>query len=59
MSTAEVNEQKTRILLSEMAASVFKRVFSVGSAGNISVRLADGYLMVVQAGSGFPARWRL
>jgi 3-dehydro-4-phosphotetronate decarboxylase len=39
------NEHDTRILLSELAASLFARGFSVGSAGNISVRLADGYLM--------------
>ena len=35
-----------RALLVELAASLFARGFSVGSAGNISVRLADGgYLM--------------
>src|ERR1700739_1078426 len=39
------NAHDTRILLSELAASLFARGFSVGSAGNISVRLADGYLM--------------
>jgi ribulose-5-phosphate 4-epimerase/fuculose-1-phosphate aldolase len=33
------------VLLSELAASLFARGFSVGSAGNISVRLPDGYLM--------------
>lgn len=32
-------------LLVELGASLFARGFSVGSAGNISVRLADGYLM--------------
>jgi ribulose-5-phosphate 4-epimerase/fuculose-1-phosphate aldolase len=32
-------------LLVELGASLFARGFSVGSAGNISVRLADGYLI--------------
>src|SRR5277367_1364137 len=45
MPTADTNEGHTRILLSELAASLFARGFSVGSAGNISVRLPDGYLM--------------
>ena len=40
-----MTENDTRVLLSELAASLFARGFSVGSAGNISVRLADGYLM--------------
>jgi ribulose-5-phosphate 4-epimerase/fuculose-1-phosphate aldolase len=40
-----MTEDETRVLLSELAASLFARGFSVGSAGNISVRLADGYLM--------------
>ncbi len=40
-----MNEHDTRVLLSELAASLFARGFSVGSAGNISVRLPDGYLM--------------
>src|ERR1700712_5506204 len=40
-----MSERDTRILLSELAASLFARGFSVGSAGNISVRLPDGYLM--------------
>lgn len=40
-----MNESDTRILLCELAASLFARGFSVGSAGNISVRLPDGYLM--------------
>ena len=40
-----MTEQETRVLLCELAASLFARGFSVGSAGNISVRLADGYLM--------------
>src|SRR6201996_6912945 len=45
MSADPMTEQETRILLSELAASLFARGFSVGSAGNISVRLHDGYLM--------------
>jgi ribulose-5-phosphate 4-epimerase/fuculose-1-phosphate aldolase len=40
-----MTEHETRILLSELASGLFARGFSVGSAGNISVRLADGYLM--------------
>ncbi len=40
-----MNEHDTRILMVELAASLFARGFSVGSAGNISVRLPDGYLM--------------
>ena len=40
-----MNEQDIRLLLAELAASLFARGYSVGSAGNISVRLADGYLM--------------
>ncbi|HEX4369382.1 MAG TPA: aldolase [Rhodopila sp.] len=40
-----MTEHDTRILLSELGASLFTRGFSVGSAGNISVRLPDGYLM--------------
>ena len=40
-----MNEAETRRLLVELAASLFARGFSVGSAGNISVRLEDGYLI--------------
>ena len=40
-----MTEGALRILLCELAASLFARGFSVGSAGNISARLADGYLM--------------
>jgi len=40
-----MNERDTRILLCDLASSLFDRGFSVGSAGNISVRLPDGYLM--------------
>ena len=38
-------EQSARLLLAELGKSLFHRGYSVGSAGNISVRLADGYLM--------------
>ena len=40
-----MDEQATRLLLAELAASLFARGFSVGSAGNISVRLPDGFLI--------------
>lgn len=40
-----MNETEMRGLLVTLAASLFDRGYSVGSAGNISVRLADGYLM--------------
>jgi len=40
-----VTEAETRDQLVEFAASLFVRGYSVGSAGNISVRLSDGYLM--------------
>jgi 3-dehydro-4-phosphotetronate decarboxylase len=40
-----MTEDQTRNLLVELAASLFARGFSVGSAGNISVRLPDGYLI--------------
>jgi ribulose-5-phosphate 4-epimerase/fuculose-1-phosphate aldolase len=44
-----MNEPDTRQLLVELAASLFARGFSVGSAGNISVKLpresGDGYLI--------------
>jgi ribulose-5-phosphate 4-epimerase/fuculose-1-phosphate aldolase len=40
-----MHEQDIRVLLVELAASLFARGFSVGSAGNVSVRLPDGYLM--------------
>lgn len=40
MSEAALREQ-----LAMLGASLFQRGFSVGSAGNISVRLPDGYLM--------------
>ena len=40
-----MTEAATRDLLVSLAASLFARGFSVGSAGNISVRLEDGYLI--------------
>ena len=40
-----MDEQDTRTLLADLGRSLFARGFSVGSAGNISVRLDDGYLM--------------
>ncbi len=38
-------ESELRNLLATLGASLFARGFSVGSAGNISVRLPDGFLM--------------
>ena len=40
-----MNEAALRSELVERAASLFARGFSVGSAGNISAKLPDGYLM--------------
>jgi len=40
-----MDEQAQREALVALGASLFQRGFSVGSAGNISVRLPDGYLM--------------
>lgn len=40
-----MTETALRELLCALAASLFARGFSVGSAGNISARLPDGYLM--------------
>lgn len=40
-----MNEGELRGLLVTLAASLFARGYSVGSAGNISARLPDGYLM--------------
>ena len=40
-----MTEADTRTLLVTLAASLFARGYSVGSAGNISVRLLDGYLI--------------
>lgn len=40
-----MSEDAARAQLAELAKSLFDRGYSVGTAGNISVRLADGYLM--------------
>lgn len=40
-----MTEDETRALLVTLGESLFARGYSVGSAGNISVRLPDGYLM--------------
>jgi ribulose-5-phosphate 4-epimerase/fuculose-1-phosphate aldolase len=40
-----MSEGELRVLLCELAGSLFARGYSVGSAGNISARLPDGYLM--------------
>ena len=40
-----MTEDELRALLVALGGSLFARGYSVGSAGNISVRLADGYLM--------------
>lgn len=40
-----MSELELRNLLVTLGASLFARGFSVGSAGNISARVADGYLM--------------
>ena len=40
-----MSDRETRDLIVELAASLFARGFSVGSAGNISARLSDGYLI--------------
>ncbi|WP_421989235.1 aldolase [Roseococcus sp.] len=40
-----MTETELRAQLVELGASLFARGYSVGSAGNISVRLGDGYLI--------------
>lgn len=40
-----MTEAETRALLVELAASLFARGYSVGSAGNISARVDGGYVM--------------
>lgn len=40
-----MSEQQLRAQVVELSKSLFDRGFSVGSAGNISVRSADGFLM--------------
>ena len=55
-----MTEAETRTLLVELAASLFARGFSVGSAGNISVRLDDGGYLITPTNSSLgrldPAR---
>ncbi len=46
-----MTETETRRLLVELARSLFDRGFSVGGAGNISVRLADGRLLMTPTNS--------
>src|ERR1700726_1124265 len=40
-----MNETRAREQMVRLAASLFARGFSVGSAGNISMRVDDGYLI--------------
>ena len=55
-----MNEAALRALLAELGASLFARGFSVGSAGNISVRLPDGGYLITPTNSSLgrldPAR---
>lgn len=46
-----MTEAETRRLLVELAASLFARGFSVGSAGNISVKLEDGGFLITPTNS--------
>ena len=46
-----MTEADTRALLVRLAASLFARGFSVGSAGNISVRLEDGGYLITPTNS--------
>ena len=46
-----MTEAETRSLLAQLAASLFARGFSVGSAGNISVRLDDGGYLITPTNS--------
>jgi ribulose-5-phosphate 4-epimerase/fuculose-1-phosphate aldolase len=45
MATMPMDEMRAREELAMLAKSLFDRGHSVGTAGNISLRLADGYLM--------------
>ena len=45
MTSTGMTEAELRVQLVDLAASLFARGFSVGTAGNISVRLPNGYLM--------------
>lgn len=51
-----MTESATRRLLVELAASLYARGYSVGSAGNISARLGDGYLITPTKLEPRPAR---
>ena len=55
-----MTEDEIRALLVELGASLFARGFSVGSAGNISVRLPDGGYLITPTNSSLgrlhPAR---
>ena len=55
-----MTEGDTRALLASLGASLFARGFSVGSAGNISVRLEDGGYLITPTNSSLgrldPAR---
>ncbi len=46
-----MNESETRALLVRLAGSLFARGFSVGSAGNISVRLDEGGYLITPTNS--------
>ncbi len=46
-----MNEAEMRALLVRLAASLFARGFSVGSAGNISVRLSEGGYLITPTNS--------
>ncbi len=50
-----MNEIDTRALLVRLAASLFARGFSVGSAGNISTRLDDGGYLITPTNSSLGA----
>ena len=45
MTESGMKESAQRELMVELAASLFARGFSVGSAGNISMRIDDGFLI--------------
>lgn len=43
--TMSINEKNARLELAKLCKSLFDRGFSVGTAGNVSVKLDDGILM--------------
>jgi len=45
-----MNEQEVKTLLVELSRSLFERGFSVGGAGNISVRLGENRFLVTPTG---------